>query len=97
MKKRFRADVEKNLFRVPISLNKKANDWLYNLGILMKINGGYKLPKSYIIRSLINAFIKLNINLKKIKTEKDLEKRIFQSLRKISRTQQDQTGLANEK
>ena len=99
MKKRFRADVEKNLFRVPISLNKKANDWLYNLGILMKINGGYKLPKSYIIRSLINAFIKLNINLKKIKTEKDLEKRIFQSLtlRKISRTRQDQEGLANEK
>ena len=66
MKKRFRADVEKNLFRIPILLDKDVNDWLYSLSISMKITGGYKLPKSYIIRSLINAFMRLKINFKNI-------------------------------
>jgi len=83
MKKRFRSDVEKNLFRIPLSLDKKTDDWLHNLGISIKLSGGYKLPKSYIIRSLINAFIRLNINFKKVKNEKDLERRISQSLKKF--------------
>ena len=80
MAKRFRCDVEKNLFRIPILLNRKTNDWLYNLGVLMKINGGYKLPKSYIIRSLINALMKLKINLRNVKTENELEERIYDAI-----------------
>ncbi|MFC1698612.1 hypothetical protein ACFL1I_01465 [Candidatus Omnitrophota bacterium] len=80
MNKRFRANVEKNLFRIPIFLDKEASDWLYSLSISMKLNGGYKLPKSYIIRSLINAFIKLDINFKKIKTEAELQQRILNRL-----------------
>jgi len=80
MNKRFRSDVEKNLFRIPIFLDKETHDWLYNLSISMKMNGGYKLPKSYIIRGLISAFIRLKINFKNTKTEADLETRILQSL-----------------
>lgn len=97
MKKRFRADVEKNLFRIPIFLDKKTYDWLYNLSVLMKISGGYKLPKSYIIRSLVNTFMRLKIDFKNIKTETDLEKRIFQSLRKFRRMNRVRQELANEK
>jgi len=97
MKKRFRSDVEKNLFRVPFSLDKETDDWLHNLGISMKLSGGYKLPKSYIIRSLINAFIRLNVNFKNIKSETDLEKRILQSLRKFQRMNRVKWELANEK
>jgi len=96
MKKRFRVGVEKNLFHIPISLDKETNDWLYNSGILRKISGGYKLPKSYIIRSLINAFIRLNIDLKNIKTEKDLEKKIFQSLRRFQRMNRAKQDLPNQ-
>ena len=97
MKKRFRSDIEKNLFRVPIFLDKETHDWLYNLSILMKINGGYKLPKSYIIRSLVNAFMRLKVNFKDIKSETDLEKRILQSLRKFQRMNRVKRELANEK
>lgn len=97
MKKRFRSDVEKNLFRVPILLDKEMYGWLYNLGISMKITGGYKLPKSYIIRSLVNAFMRLKVNFKNIKTEKDLEKRIFQSLRMFRRMNRAKQDLSNEK
>ena len=88
MNKRFRADVEKNLFRIPIFLDKKTNDWFYNLSISMKINGGYKLPKSYIIRSLVNAFMRLKINFKNVKTKIDLEKRILQSLNELRRVRE---------
>jgi hypothetical protein len=97
MKKRFRADVEKSLFRIPIFLDKKTYDWLYNLSVSMKISGGYKLPKSYIIRSLVNTFMRLKIDFKNIKTETDLEKRIFQSLRKFRRMNRVKQELANEK
>ena len=88
MVKRFRCDVEKNLFRIPIFLNKQTNDWLYNLGVLMKINGGYKLPKSYIIRSLINALMKLKINIKNVKTEDELKERIYDAIENGSNTEQ---------
>lgn len=88
MNKRFRADVEKNLFRIPIFLDKKTNDWFYNLSISMKMNGGYKLPKSYIIRSLVNAFMRLRIKLKNVKTKIDLEKRILQSLNELRRVRE---------
>ncbi len=97
MKKRFRSDIEKNLFRVPIFLDKETHDWLYNLSILMKINGGYKLPKSYIIRSLVNAFMRLDVNFKNIKSETDLEMRILQSLRRFRRMNRVKQELANEK
>ena len=68
-----------------------------NLSISMKISGGYKLPKSYIIRSLVNAFMRLKIDFKNIKTETDLEKRIFQSLREFRRINRVKRELANEK
>lgn len=96
MNKRFRADVEKNLFRVPISLDKGTHDWLYNLGISMKMNGGYKLPKSYIIRGLINAFVRLKINFKNTKTEADLEMRILQSLRGFKKPTESTTSKQME-
>ena len=97
MKKRFRSDVEKNLFRVPLSLDKKTDDWLHNLGISMKLSGGYKLPKSYIIRSLINAFVRLKVDCKNIRTQTDLEKRILQSLREFRIMNRNKGKLANEK
>jgi len=52
----------------------------------MKKNGGYKLPRSYIIRALINACVKLDINVKGVKTEKDLEERIIKGHQKIAIT-----------
>jgi len=97
MKKRFRNDIEKNLFRIPISLDKDTYNWLYNLSISMKISGGYKLPKTYIIRSLINAFVRLKVDCKNIRTQTDLEKRILQSLREFRRMNRNKGKLTNEK
>jgi len=80
--KRFRSEVEKGLHKITVTISDEALDWCYELSKLMKKNGGYKLPRSYIIRALINACMKLDINVKGVKTEKDLEERIIRSYQK---------------
>ena len=38
--KKFRSEVPKGLFRVPISISKETESWLQNLGNEMKMTGG---------------------------------------------------------
>ena len=80
---RFRSDVEKGMNRVPVTINKEMEEWLYRLSLQIKETGGYKLPKSYIIRSLLNAVMKLKINTKGIKTEKELTQNITEAMKKF--------------
>ncbi len=78
---RFRSEVPKGLFRVPISITKSMEKWLQDLSSEMKSSGGYKLPKSYIIRALLDAAMKLNIDVVQIKTEEELVKRILKAIK----------------
>src|ERR1017187_6267343 len=78
---RFRSEVPKGLFRVPISITKEMEDWLQDLGNQMKSSGGYKLPKSYIIRALLEAAMTFKIDVNEIKTEEELVKRIKDSVK----------------
>jgi hypothetical protein len=80
--KKFRSEVPKGLFRVPISISKEAESWLQSLSNEMKVTGGYKLPKSYIMRSILSAIMKLKIDVSGIKSEKDLEERIREAIKK---------------
>lgn len=75
--KKFRSEVPKGLFRIPISITRKMELWLQNLSNEMKATGGYKLPKSYVIRSMINALMKLKINVSGVKNEKELMERFL--------------------
>ena len=78
---RFRSEVPKGLFRVPISITKDMECWLQDLSNKMKSSGGYKLPKSYIIRALLDAAMQLNIDMTQIKTEEELVKRILKAIK----------------
>jgi len=80
--KRFRSEVEKGLHKVTITISDEVLDWFYQMSRMMKKSKGYKLPRSYIIRALINVCMKLDINVKGVKTEKDLEERILEAVRK---------------
>jgi len=80
--KKFRSEVPKGLFRVPVSITREMEAWFQNLSSEMKATGGYKLPKSYILRSILNSIMKLEIDVSGIKTEKDLEKKILEALKK---------------
>jgi hypothetical protein len=78
---RFRSEVPKGLFRVPISISKDMERWLQELSTRMKSSGGYKLPKSYIIRALLDAAMQLDIDVSEIKTEGELVKRILKAIK----------------
>lgn len=78
---RFRSEVPKGLFRVPISITKEMESWLQDLSSKMKSSGGYKLPKSYIIRALLDAARNLKIDVSEVKTEDELVKRILNAIR----------------
>jgi len=80
--KRFRSEVEKGLRKVTITISDGALDWFHELSRTMKNRRGYKLPRSYIIRALINVFMRLDINVGGVRTEKDLEERISQAIKK---------------
>jgi hypothetical protein len=82
--KKFRSDVPKSLFRVPISITREMEQWLQNLSNEMKTTGGYKLPKSYVIRSMINALMKLKIDVSGVRSEKDLEEKIVEAVKKYT-------------
>ena len=79
---RFRSDVRKDLFRVPISITKEMEAWLQDLSNQMKSTGGYKLPKSYVMRSLLSAAKKLNLDVSGVKDEQELTKRILEAIKK---------------
>lgn len=79
---RFRSEVPKGLFRVPIAISKEMDSWLQDLSSRMKSSGGYKLPKSYIIRALLDAAMNLKIDISGIKTEEELMKRIVSAIKK---------------
>ena len=80
--KRFRSEVRKGLHKVTITIPDEALDWFYTLSRTMQKKKGYKLPRSYIIRSLINVIMKLDINVEGVRTEKDLEERILRAIEK---------------
>jgi len=82
---RFRSEVRKNLFRIPISITKDMESWLQSLGNTMKATGGYKLPKSYVLRSLLNAAMELGIDVSGVKTEEELEERILEAIKRYKK------------
>lgn len=78
---RFRSEVPKGLFRVPISITKEMELWLQDLSNNMKSSGGYKLPKSYVVRALLNAAMSLKIDVSGVKTEGELAERISDAIK----------------
>lgn len=79
--KKFRSDVEKGLFRVPLTISKEMDRWLGQLSLDMKTSGGYKLPRSYILRALISAVMTLKIDLNGVRNEHELEDRIRKAIK----------------
>jgi len=78
---RFRSEVRKDLFRISLAIPKDAEAWLQSLSNEMKATGGYKLPKSYILRSVLAAMMRLKIDVSGVRSEAELEKRLLAAIR----------------
>ena len=84
--KRFRGEVDRSkYFRFPLTLPESMDTWLHNLGTQMKAQGGLKMPKSYIIRSIIRTLMKLDVDISGVKTEEEMEELIIEAMKRFKR------------
>ena len=47
--------------RLSLTLPPELNDWLYQFSVQVKRSGGYKIPKTLIIRAFIRAFMESDL------------------------------------
>lgn len=69
-------------YRFHIPMTEDQIKFLDQLGMEAKRTGGYKLAKTVIIRACLEALKKLSIDLRGVKTEKELTGRILEAIRK---------------
>lgn len=82
--KRFRSDVAKGLRKVTVTLSDADLRWLHWVSETMRTWGGYKLPRTYIIRAIIKACMNVDglegLNLRQVRTEHELQERIIHAI-----------------
>ena len=67
---------KKNRFGACIDLTKEQVDYLNNISRCCGRSGGRKLSKTAIVRALLTALKKLDINVKRVRNEKQLRAKI---------------------
>jgi hypothetical protein len=68
--------------RVSTFLTKSEVDFLDEVSWQMKLSGGYKLPRTKIIRAIIEAIMSLTPDFSGVKSEVELKNRIYQIIKK---------------
>ena len=70
------------VFKVHVPMDKELTKYLENLGIEARASGGFRIPKTDIIKACVRAVMELNVDVDGVKTEEDLVKRIRQAIKK---------------
>ncbi|MDD5622716.1 MAG: hypothetical protein PHQ09_06135 [Actinomycetota bacterium] len=73
---------KQDYFRVPITMPSGMVSYLENLGIECKKSGGHKIANTMIVRSAIRLLMDMDLDIKGIKSEEELEKRIKEAAKK---------------
>ena len=69
------------MIRKNIALNKKQIAYITKIADEIKKSSKVKFSKSSIIRSILKAYMKMNIYTKNVKSEKELEKYLMKSIK----------------
>jgi len=64
-----------------VFLNREEDAYLESLASTAKFSGGKKLSKTKLIEAMVKAFRKTNLDVRGVKTEKELLKRVIAQLR----------------
>ncbi len=76
-------DIPKSEYiRVNLTLPDELDRVLQELGNDARATGGYKLPKTMIMRALVRLIMTLDVDLSGVKTEDELLERILQAIKK---------------
>ena len=76
------AERKQDYFRVPITMPSGMVSYLENLGIECKKSGGHKIANTMIVRSAIRLLMDLDPDIKGVKSEEELEKRLKEAAKK---------------
>ena len=69
--------------RVNLTLPDELDRVLQELGNDARATGGYKVPKTMIMRALVRLLMTLNVDPSGVKTEDELLERILQAAKKL--------------
>ena len=69
--------------RVNLTLPDKLDRVLQELGNDARATGGYKIPKTMIMRALVRLLMTLDVDPSGVKTENELFNRILQAIKKL--------------
>lgn len=68
--------------RAELTIAEPLDKFLGEFGEYSRKSGGYKLPKTEIIRALIRVLMKLNVDVTGVKDEDELVERIMKAVKK---------------
>jgi hypothetical protein len=69
-------------FRINMTLPSSLDAYLDQVGSYARATGGFKLPKTAIIRSLIRFMQKAGVDCAGLKTEEEVEKKLLELIKK---------------
>ncbi len=67
--------------RISLTLPDSLDRVLQNVGNEARAQGGYKLPKTMIIRALVHLLMRLNVDVSGVKSEEELLDRFLEAAR----------------
>ena len=71
-----------NYIRLNLTLPDELDRMLQEFGSDARVAGGYKIPKTTIIRALIRLLMTLEVDLSGVRTEEDLLRSLLLAMRK---------------
>jgi hypothetical protein len=69
------------MIKLSVFLNRGEDAYLENLASIAKFSGGKKLSKTKLIEAMVRAFRKTNLDVRGVKTDEELSKRVIAQLR----------------
>jgi hypothetical protein len=75
--------LKSDYIRVNLTLPDELDRVLQELGNDARATGGYKIPKTMIMRALVRLLMSLNVDPSGVKTEDELLERILQAVKKL--------------
>ncbi|MFC1928429.1 hypothetical protein ACFLWC_01190 [Chloroflexota bacterium] len=70
------------MIKLSVFLNREEDNYLETLSSTAKFSGGKKISKTRLIEAMVRAFSTTKLDVRGVKTDEELFKRVFAQLRK---------------
>jgi len=71
--------------KVTVTMPSTALEYLETIGQRSRRTGGYKIAKTEIVRAMVSACKKMNVDFSNLKSEKDITARILEAAKEYNK------------